>query len=102
MEAENYKKNVFIWKMRVSSFGGCFRSQNGAKFVTKYRFGNQKGANLVTKPAQNHQTYGSQSEKISKTAPKMHPRPFQDASRTHFGWILDDNGSKLKQNLQVY
>ena len=34
--------------------------------------------------------------------PKMPPRPLQDALGTDFGWIFDDNDSKLKQNLQVY
>ena len=54
MEAENYEKNVFIRKIRISRFGVRFGSQNGAKLVTKPRFGNQNGAKLVTKPLQNH------------------------------------------------
>ena len=54
MEAENYEKNVFIRKIRISRFGVRFGSQNGAKLVTKPRFGNQNGTKLHTKPLQNH------------------------------------------------
>ena len=84
MEAANYKKNVFIRKIRNSRFGVCFRSQNGAKFVTKQRFGNQNGANLVTKPTQNQQKYGSQSENVSKTTPRW----LQDPSKMPTGHIF--------------